>query len=137
MNNRMKKDELLNLLDNLNINKNEFWVLSSGALVLRDIYPDAGDLDIAVTNKGLSELKKSYNLVKKENGWYIVTDNIECVCDGEKEHLKYQPEKIGDYYVQNILEYYEYLNNSNRQKDKLRIPLVEDYIQLLSKNDKI
>ena len=50
---RMKKDELLELIKTLKIDKEEFWVLSSGALVLRGIYPDAGDLDIAVTNKGL------------------------------------------------------------------------------------
>lgn len=47
----MKKDELLELIKTLKIDKEEFWVLSSGALVLREIYPDAGDLDIAVTKK--------------------------------------------------------------------------------------
>lgn len=57
---RMKKDELLELIKTLKIDKEEFWVLSSGALVLRGIYPDAGDLDIAVTNKGLDELKNNY-----------------------------------------------------------------------------
>jgi len=124
----MTKNELLELLKNLKIDKEEFWVLSSGALVLRGIYPDAGDLDIAVTNKGLEELKKNYNLIPKENGWFIVTDKIECVCDGEKEQLKYKPEKIGDYYVQNIDEYLEYLSNSEREKDKLRIQIVKEYI---------
>lgn len=67
MNKRMKKDELLKLIESLKIDKNEFWILSSGALVLRGIYDDAGDLDIAVTNKGLEELKKNYNLIRKEN----------------------------------------------------------------------
>jgi len=128
MDKRMTKNELLELLKNLKIDKEEFWVLSSGALVLRGIYPDAGDLDIAVTNKGLEELKKNYNLIPKENGWFIVTDKIECVCDGEKEQLKYKPEKIGDYYVQNIDEYLEYLSNSEREKDKLRIQIVKEYI---------
>ena len=56
MEERMNKKELLELIDSLKINKNEFWVLSSGALVLRGIYPNAGDLDIAVTEKGLNEL---------------------------------------------------------------------------------
>lgn len=127
MNKRMNKSELLELIKTLKIDKEEFWILSSGALVLRDIYPDAGDLDIAVTNKGLMQLKDNYNLMQKENGWFIVKDNVECVCDGEKEKLEYQPEKIGEYYVQNIEEYLEYLNNSKREKDKLRIPIVEKY----------
>lgn len=53
----MHKEELLNLLNTLKIDKNEFWILSSGALVLREIYESAGDLDIAVTYKGLEQLK--------------------------------------------------------------------------------
>jgi len=130
VNERMNKEELIDLIKTLKISKDEFWVLSSGALVLREIFPDAGDLDIAVTNKGLEELKQNYNLIPKENSnFYKVTENIECVCDGEKSKLKYKPEKIGDYYVQNINEYLEYLKSSKREKDKKRIPIVEEYIR--------
>ena len=123
---RMNKEELLKLLETLKINKEEFWILSSSALVLRDLFPDAGDLDIAVTDIGLEELKQNYNLKQKENGWYIVTDKIECVCDEEKEKLKYKPELVENYYVQNLQEYYEYLLSSNREKDKLRINIVKE-----------
>ena len=129
MNRRMNKNELLKLLELLKIDTEEFWILSSSSLVLREIYPDAGDLDIAVTDKGLEQLKKNYNLKYKENGWFIVTDKIEGVCERSKDKSKYQPEKIGKYYVQNINEYYNYLLNSNREKDKLRIPIVENYIK--------
>ena len=131
MNERMNKQELLNLLKTLKIDLEEFWILSSSALVLRGIYPDAGDLDIAVTDRGLEELKNNYNLKYKDNGWFIINDKIEGVCDGKKEKLKYKPEKIGEYYVQNIKEYYNYLLNSDREKDKSRISIVEDYINNL------
>ena len=123
---RMKKEELLKLLNSLKINKEEFWILSSSALVLRNLFPDAGDLDIAVTDKRLEELKQNYNLKQKENGWYIVNDKVECVCDGPKENLKYQPELVEGYYVQNLEEYYNYLLSSNREKDKLRIDIVKE-----------
>ena len=128
MNDRMNKEELLELLSTLNIDKEEYWLLSSSALVLRGIYPDAGDLDIAVTNKGLEQLRSNYNLKIKENGWFIISDKIEGVCDGDKEKLKYLPELVDGYYVQNIKEYYEYLIGSKREKDKMRIPIVEKYI---------
>ena len=59
MEKRMNKEELIELIKTLKVSKEEFWVLSSGALVLRGIYPDAGDLDIAVTNKGMEELQKN------------------------------------------------------------------------------
>ncbi len=131
MESRMNKDELIKLLETLKVDLEEFWVLSSSALVLRGIYPNAGDLDIAVSNKGLEQLKMNYNLKQKENGWFIVSDKIECVCDGDKENLNFKPEKIGKYYVQNIIEYYNYLLNSKREKDKQRIPLVKKYIDTL------
>ena len=131
MEKRMNKEELVELIKTLKISKEEFWVLSSGALVLRGIYPDAGDLDIAVTNKGMEELKKNYNLIPKDYGlgkFYKVTENIECVCDGNKEELEFQPEKVGEYYVQNIYQYLNFLQNSTREKDKKRISLVKEYI---------
>jgi len=130
MEKRMNKEELTELINTLKISKEEFWVLSSGALVLRGIFPDAGDLDIAVTNKGLEELKENYQLIPKDcSNFYKVTENIECVCDGEKENLEYQPEKVGEFYVQNIYQYLDYLKSSEREKDKKRIPLVEEYIK--------
>ena len=124
--NRMNKQELIQLIQTLNLDKDEFWVLSSGALVLRGIFPDAGDLDIAVTSKGLEQLKNQFNLKQKDNGFYTVTDNIECVED-TKEPWKY--ERVGDYNVQDINVYLEFLKNSTREKDKARIGLVEDYIK--------
>ena len=130
---RMNKNELIKLIDTLKIDKNEFWILSSGALVLREIYDDAGDLDIAVTDKGLRELKQNYNLIPKDSGFYKVTDKIECVCNGKIENLKYKPELINGYQVQNIYEYYEYLKNSKREKDKLRVPIVEKYLSKCNK----
>lgn len=66
MGKRMNKEELIKLINSLKIDKEEYWILSSGALVLRGIYPEAADLDIAVTEKGLEELKKNYNLKQKE-----------------------------------------------------------------------
>lgn len=121
---RMNKSELIGLLNTLKIDKEEFWVLSSGALVLREIYETAGDLDIAVIFKGLEQLKENYSLKEKGNGWYIVNDKVECVCDGNIESLKYKPEKLD-------CGYFEYLNSSIREKDIERIPIVKHYIKKL------
>ena len=126
MEKRMNKEELIELIESLKIDRDEFWILSSGALVIREIYPDAGDLDIAVTENGLQQLKENYNLIEKGKGWYIVNDKVECVLD-TKEPWKI--EKIGDYNLQSIEKYYEFLKESNREKDKARIPLVEEYMR--------
>ena len=125
----MSKEQLLELLKTIKVDKEEFWLLSTGALTLRGIYKEARDLDIAVTDKGLEQLNQNYQLKKKENDWYIVTDKIECVCDGKKENLKYQPELVGDYYVQNLQEYLEFLESSSRKKDQDKIEIVKKYIK--------
>ena len=122
---RMNKEQLLKLLKTIKIDREEFTILSSSSLVLRDIYDSAGDLDIAVTKNGLEQLKQNYNLKAKDNGWYIVNDKIECVLD-DMENKK---TRIGEYYLQDINNYLEYLNSSNREKDKLRISIVKDYIK--------
>lgn len=126
MEKRMNKEELIKLIESLKLDKNEYWILSSGALVIRGIYPDAGDLDIAVTEKGLQELKKNYDLKEKGKGWYTVNDKIECILETKKE---WKIEKFGKYNLQSIDKYYDFLKNSSRDKDKARIPLVEEYMK--------
>lgn len=126
MEKRMNKQELLELIESLKLDKNEFWLLSSSALVIRDIYPTAGDLDIAVTEKGLQELHKNYTLKQKAEGWYIVNDKIECVLDTKED---WKIEKFGELNLQSIDEYYKFLKKSIREKDKARIPLVEEYMK--------
>lgn len=126
MEKRMNKEELVELIESLKLDKNEYWILSSGALVIRGIYPDAGDLDIAVTEKGLKELKSNYNLKERGKDWYIVNDKIECIVD-TKESWKI--EKYETFNLQSIEMYYEFLKNSSREKDKARIPLIKDYMK--------
>ncbi|MEG2610537.1 MAG: hypothetical protein RSA91_07770 [Bacilli bacterium] len=105
MEKRMNKDELINLIESIQIDFEEFWILSTSALVLRGLFPNAGDLDIAVTKKGLEQLKQKYNLQQKENGWYTVNDKIECVLDN-KEIWKI--EKYGKYNLECLEKYLEY-----------------------------
>ena len=120
----MNKIEIIELAKSLGISNEDFVMLSSSGLVIRDILENAGDLDIAVTQKGLEELHKKYSLKQKDNGWYIVNDNVECVLDD----MEGKKEKIGEFYLHEINDYLDYLESSNREKDKLRIPLVKEYI---------
>ena len=124
---RMNKEQLLELLSSLKIDSEEFTILSSSALVLRDIYDIPGDLDIAVTQKGLEQLRNNYNLIPKENGWYTVNEKVECVPDD----MQNKREKSGKYYLQDIRDYLKFIKSSKREKDIARIPLVENYIKSL------
>lgn len=131
MDKRMKKEELLELIDSLEIDKEEFWVLSSSGLVLRDLFEDAGDLDMAVTEKGLEQLKQKYNLKQKPNGWYIVSDNVECLVDAKED---WKIEKVGDYYVESLAKYFDYLKSSTREKDKIKYEIVRRKLEEAKEN---
>ena len=115
---RMNKEKLLKLIEVLRIDRSEFWLLSTSALVMRGICSEASDLDIAVTDKGLEQLRRRYNLRPKGDGFYIVTDKVDCVCDGAIDKLKYKPELIDGYLCQNIQEYLNYLKASDKEKDR-------------------
>lgn len=131
MEKRIGKQELLNLIKSLKISPEEFWILSTSALVLRDLFPNAGDLDLAVTEKGLEQLKNNYNLKQKENGWYIVNDKVECVLDTKEE---WKVEKVGNYYLESLEKYFEYLKTSKREKDIIKYNIVKK--EMLKRNNK-
>ena len=121
MKKRLNKLELIELLKDLKIGIEEFLVVSSSSLVLRNLLSDAGDLGIAVTEKGLSQLKENYDLVQRENGWYQVTDKIECVLD-TADNL--ESDCFEGYYLQTLEKYYEHLKKSTREKDKIKFEIV-------------
>ena len=121
----MKKKKLIDLIENLKVDKNEIVILSTGSLVLRGIWDSANDLDLAVTKNGLEELKSNYNLVQKPNGFYIVNELVECV----EDDMVGKKELVGKYYLQNIIEYYNFIKNSGREKDIPKIKVVEEYIR--------
>ena len=125
MENRMNKKELLKLLKTLKLNEEEFYIIASGALVLRGICEDAGDLDLVVTKKGLRELKQNYNMFYRKSGVYTVTEKIECEC---QKINKNKLDKIDGYYVQNINEYLNEIEQSTREKERKIIQLVRNYI---------
>lgn len=132
METRMNKKELLELLASLKIDKEEFWILSSSSLVLRDLFESAGDLDIAVTQKGLNQLKESYNLVLKENGFYNVADKVECVLKDDKPN---DLEQCEGYNLQNLNTYFAYLTSSKRPKDKIRYDIVKKELERSNQNN--
>ena len=131
MEKRMNKEEILELVESLKVDKNEFFILSTSALVIRGLFSDAGDLDIAITEKGLEQLKVNFDLKPKGNGWYIVSDKIECIVDTMNDD---KVEKYGDYYLQSLTKYFEFLEESNREKDKEKHKIIKKELEKRNNN---
>ncbi len=129
----MNKKEVLDLIDTLKIDRKEFWILSSANLVLRGLLDNANDLDIAVTEKGLQQLKEQFDLTEKANKFFYVNDLVECILD-EKDCKKY--DSIGGLQLQNLKIYKEWLSTSTREKDKIKYKIVTDYLEKSENSNK-
>lgn len=70
----MNKNELLKLVDSLNMPKTEYYILSSGSLLLYGLREKAGDLDLCVSNELFDKLKIKFNLRQpNECGFYQIS----------------------------------------------------------------
>lgn len=116
----MNKEEIIELIESLELESEDFVVLSTGALAIRGLFESAKDLDIAVTLKGLNKLKEKFDVVVDHENWYKVTDKVECILD-DMENKK---EKVGKYYLEDLECYRNFLANSDREKDKIRLEVV-------------
>ena len=118
---RMNKEQIIELVESLGIDYDNFIILSSASLVLRDLFESAGDLDLAVNEKGLQQLKEKYDVINTHDNWYRVNERVECALD---DTLDDKREKVGKYYLQDLEDYRNFLLNSTREKDKIRLEIV-------------
>ena len=116
----MNKEEIIKLIESLELESEDFVILSTGALAIRGLFESAKDLDIAVTLKGLNKLKEKFNVVVDHENWYKVTDKVECILDD----MEGKKEKVGKYYLEDLECYRNFLANSDREKDKIRLEVV-------------
>ena len=61
----MNKEELLNLVESLNMPKDEYYILGGGSLVMFGIKDKTADLDLCVSEELFARLKEGYNLDEK------------------------------------------------------------------------
>ena len=75
----MNKEELFELASTLDISKEEYCILSGGALVSHGLREQTNDLDIDITPNGFELLKKKFNIkfnISPEYNKCIIVLNI-------------------------------------------------------------
>lgn len=124
----MRKIELLNLLEELNFPKDEYYVLSGASLVLRGIKEEANDLDLCVSEELFDQIKDKFNLTdekKNDCGFYKINDKLEIVVD-KKEDFKME---IGEKYnLEDLQTILDFKINRNLPKDKKDIDNIKKYL---------
>ena len=125
----MKKEELLDLLENLNFPKDEYYVLSGASLVLRGIREEAGDLDLCISEELFDKIKDKYNLTdekKNECGFYQISDNLEVVVD---QKPKFKLEKGEKYNLEDLHTILDFKLKRNKPKDQKDIENIKKYLE--------
>ncbi len=125
----MNKEELLKLVDSLHLPKSEYYILSSGCLLLYGLRDKANDLDLCITQKLFLELQKKYNLTdkdKNECGFYRINDLVEVVVTGK---FPFEYDIKDGYQVQKLESILNSKKSSNREKDKIDVINIQRYLK--------
>lgn len=128
----MDKEELIEFIESLNLPVEEYYILSSGCLVLYGLRDVAGDLDICVTPKLGKLLMERYNLTEadcNEMNFYHIDDKFEFVIN---EELVF--DKLGKYQVQRLEDIVKFKKARQKKRDLEDVANIENY--WASKNNK-
>ena len=125
----MNKEELFQLASTLELPKEDFCIISGGALVAHGLREHTNDLDIDITQKGFDILKERYSLelVREDIKQYKVTDKIECfLVDKLESDIVY----IDNYPCESLISIYNFKKRINREKDRADILAIEKYLNI-------
>ena len=125
----MNKKELLGLANTLNLPKEEYCIISGGALLLHGLREQTNDLDIDITQKGMDTLKENFSveLINESKKHYKVTNSIECfLVDKLDSDIKY----IDNYPCESLISIYNSKKRLNREKDQKDILAIEKFLNI-------
>ena len=126
----MNKENIIEEISKLGLNKDNFWVIGSASLVLRDIIDTANDIDLAMTSDEFSKLNNQMKLIylgeKYNVKWYKINDIIEFCIDQIDDG---KVDSCNPFKLLNLKYYYDnFLKNSNREKDIEKIRIIKEII---------
>lgn len=129
----MNKQEYLELIDGLNLPKNEYYILGSGSLLLHGIRDIANDVDLCVSPELFNVLKARYNidLSKKNNcGFYQLNDKLEVVVSDKTD---FNFDIVLGYPVESLQQILKFKQERNKPKDQNDIVKIKAYLKQYDK----
>lgn len=125
----MSKEDIMNMLKELNFPKDEFYIVGGSSLVMRGIREIAGDLDLCISTELFNNIKEKYNLTdEKRNGcgFYKINDDLEIVVNEKHE---FDMEEGEPYNLENINTILNFKLKRNAPKDQKDIENIKKYIE--------
>lgn len=125
----MNKEEILKMIDSLNLDINDYYVLSGGSLLIQGLRETTNDLDLVVNERALEKLKQSYNFIKKYENGYIINHNIDVFLETNEDILNNRV-IIDDYSCQSLESVYKFKKKLNREKDQDDLKKLESILNM-------
>lgn len=125
----MNKQEVIKLLQDLDLPTTEYYILSSGCLVLYGLRDRANDLDLCVKPELFEKLRVKYNLKeedKNECGFYHISDLVEVVVSGK---YPFEYDVLQGYQVQKLEQILNSKIKSDKPKDKADVQNILNYLK--------
>lgn len=122
----MNKKEFTKKLDELDLDKNRYCIISGGVMLLYNLKPSTEDIDIKIRPDYFEELKSKYNFKKstKYDYLYELEDKAEvAVLDYSDNDV----EIVEGYPVESLELQLKWMLEQNRPKDQEKILIIKDY----------
>lgn len=124
----MNRQEIIRRLRDLELPKNEYYVLSGASLVLRRIREICSDIDLCVSEELFSDVKNRLKMTPdKLNScnFYQLSDALEIVVD-KKDH--FNMEEGDEFNLENIKTILAFKESRNLPKDQQDIANIKKYL---------
>ena len=125
----MNKREYINKLDELNLDKKRYCVISGGTMLLYGLKESTEDVDIKIRPDYFEELKTKYNFKKSPKYPYLyeLEENTEvAVLDYSDEDVRY----VDGYPVESLELQLKWMLEQNRPKDVEKIKVIKKYLKM-------
>lgn len=124
----MNRDELLNRLETLNFSKEDYWLITGGAMVLYGLRDETGDIDLGCTPKLAAQLQaQGYPVTAMPDGTKKIcyADDVEIF----EEWLYDRVEMRHGVPVISLNGLIAMKRSIGREKDLRDIRLIEEYLK--------
>ena len=124
----MNRIEYLKKLDELNLDKNSYCIIASGAMLMHNLRDNCNDIDIRVSKELFQELLDKYNMKQSDRYDYVfeLGDIIDVTCRNfDKDNIEF----VDGYPVEKLEIQLNWMLKNNRPKDQEKIKILQEYLK--------
>lgn len=125
----MKKEEIISRLRELNLPKDEYYVLSGASLVLRGIREKCSDIDLCISEELFAKVKDELGMTPDKLNtcnFYHLGDSLEIVVDKKS---RFNMDEGDEFNLENINTILAFKESRNLPKDQQDIANIKKYLE--------